>query len=415
MVISRTAEKIIYYDEVLTMSSRLAANPSQNTKYWHERYLKHELLLDEAINRILSSADKLDYNVSPIIQTDEANKKLISMEYKAFTLSNEGNFKKARQVLFSPEYKVNKEIYFNSVVTVVENIRKRMEDLLENARKDILYVKITTLIGTIILIMLWIYTIINIKKWHNKTLEAFNETTIYSKKLEQSSADIKAKNHELERFNFIVAHDLKESLRSIFSFSQLASNEEASKDAKEYLSKIQNSCKSMSILIDDLLSYAKLENKQINLVNIDLSKIIDILIEESLHDLIKSKNVKISYEELPTINTDKTKLTQALRNLITNAIIYNNSDHPCVDIYSKNTKENTIIYIKDNGIGIENEYSESIFELFNRLHDKRKYRGTGLGLSICKKAIESLGGKIWLEKSNKKGSVFAISLPKTYQ
>ena len=409
--ITQKAEQIIYYDEVLTMSARIATIPSQDTATWHKRYKEYELLLDDDIQNIVSLSGNLDYDVSPISQTDSANQKLITMEEEAFSLSYKGKFKEARAILFSPQYSENKKIYSTSIIKVVSNIRTRMQKLIKEAQQNLLHIKVASLTSGMLLVIMWFYTIIHIRRWHIQTRHAFINACESQRQLEESSQKLQAKNYELARFNFIVAHDLKESLRSIFSFSQLASNETNDKNTKNYLTRIQNSCRSMRSLIEDLLSYAKLDKSQIIKTRISVYEIVVSLRDESLNELVTSRNAEIICYDLPDLYTDRIRLTQVLANLITNGITYNCSPTPTINIYSEIKNNAQIIYIKDNGIGIDKEYSETIFELFTRLNDKRVYNGSGLGLSICKKNMESLGGDIWLEESEKDGSIFALEFP----
>jgi light-regulated signal transduction histidine kinase (bacteriophytochrome) len=167
----------------------------------------------------------------------------------------------------------------------------------------------------------------------------------------------------------------------------------------------------MRLLVDNLISYAKADRVQQPYSKINLNTLLKDICEENLNELIQSHQAIIHYKDLPTIKTDMIKLFQLFSNLISNAILYNDSPIPEVTITAKKNGNFMNILIIDNGIGIDMQYKDKIFELFERLNDKRRYHGSGLGLSICKRIVEMLGGKLWLDKSNNEGSVFIFSLP----
>jgi light-regulated signal transduction histidine kinase (bacteriophytochrome) len=127
---------------------------------------------------------------------------------------------------------------------------------------------------------------------------------------------------------------------------------------------------------------------------------------------IEQSGAVVSYDPLPTIRTDETQLTQVLQNLVGNAIKYRRAEVPRVHISSAKNGENEWIFsVRDNGLGIAPQYFERIFVLFQRLHGRNEFEGTGIGLAICKKVLERLGGRIWIESQPEKGSTFYFALP----
>jgi signal transduction histidine kinase len=385
------------------MSARMASSNLGELDFWHERYKTNEVRLDNIIAKVINNANYLGYDTTSVSLTNNANIKLVEMESAAFDYLEEGDYKSAQEILFSEEYSKYKKVYSLSITKFVENIQQNLKKTLLTAYDVVFYTKISAIIVFLLLGLVWIYTMVNIRRWHEATRIAFEDAT-------SSKEILQTKNHELERFNFIVAHDLKESLRSVFSFSQLIEAEKNTKDAKDYLSRIQNACLSMEALIEDLLSYTKINKSEINVTNVSLQNLIDKICNESLNSLLTSKNVQIIYSDLPEVKSDIIKINQVFSNIISNGVIYNNSEEIQVVITAEKLGGYWEVSFKDNGIGVDEEYFESIFDLFTRLNDKRNYKGNGLGLAICKKNMDMLGGSVFLRKSNKGGSEFVVRI-----
>ncbi len=237
-------------------------------------------------------------------------------------------------------------------------------------------------------------------------------------KIIATANELEKKNKELESFNYVASHDLQEPLRKIRVFSDFVIENPTSPDLPKYLSKIDNAATRMSDLINAVLMYSKLSNKEEQFSKVDLNKILDN-VKNDLELRIKETGAVISSNELPVIYSDSLQMEQLFSNLISNAIKFC-KDQPSIKIlFSRNAKginskiKKTYFSLSfsDNGIGIDPEYADRIFEMFQRLHGRRDYAGTGIGLSIVKKIIEHHGGEIKVTPNEHKGTSFIIMLP----
>jgi len=223
-------------------------------------------------------------------------------------------------------------------------------------------------------------------------------------------------NLELENFAFIASHDLKTPIRNIMSFSQLLKSK--SKDRLkpkelEYLDMIMKSTENMNQLVSDILKYSKSDSLEYQIEKVELYPMINQVIAE-LSRIIQEKNATINLriEKGYHVNGDKSMMMSAFQNLIKNALNYVPEGRSLqINIYSEHIKDDLIISVEDNGIGISPEYRKTVFLLFKRLHDQMTYKGTGIGLAIVKKVVEKHLGEIWVEANPTGGSVFKMSFP----
>jgi len=251
----------------------------------------------------------------------------------------------------------------------------------------------------------------NTKNKYSKTLE---------KKVEERTTDLKdsndqlmKSNEELERFAYISSHDLKEPLRNISSFIGLIARDvKFTEEPKlsQYLSIVQKNAKQMNRLIEDVLSYSSV-NKNIETDPVNLNEVMEDVRSSLLTFIIEKSALITLHQDLPTLIVNRQQIFQVFKNFIENGIKYNESEKPTIDI--KYYKESGVHHfsISDNGIGIEENYRDKIFVMFQRLHNREKYNGTGIGLSIVKKIIESLDGSISFDSEVDKGTTFRFSIP----
>jgi PAS domain S-box-containing protein len=228
------------------------------------------------------------------------------------------------------------------------------------------------------------------------------------------SIEIEARNKELDDFTYVVSHDLKEPLISIEGYSKILLREfeeSIGEEGKEFLSSLVHSSTRLKNLIDDLLALSRLGRVGEPTDDVPSGEVVREVISD-IQFTLRERNATVEVAgELPTVRYNRTQLGIVFRNLISNAIKFNASDHPIVRISSTRENNEYRILVADNGIGIEERYFEKIFMIFQRLHRNEEYRGTGAGLTIVKKIVENHGGRVSLESLPGKGSTFSFTIP----
>ncbi|MEA3356146.1 MAG: ATP-binding protein [Candidatus Bipolaricaulota bacterium] len=231
-----------------------------------------------------------------------------------------------------------------------------------------------------------------------------------TKRLEQS-------NTKLEEFSRVVSHDLKEPLRTLETFSDFLLedySERLDDEGASYLKSLKNSSSRMREMIDDLRALSSIHVDRASFQRVDVGRIIEDT-KEDLKIVLQGINLQVTADPPPVMGV-KTRITELFRNLITNAIKFNDKALPTIKIgWVEGTKAGEKVhtfFVQDNGIGIETRYHERIFELFEKLDPREHYEGTGAGLSICKRIVEEHGGEIWVESEVGKGTTFYFTIPK---
>lgn len=229
----------------------------------------------------------------------------------------------------------------------------------------------------------------------------------------RAEEELKRSNENLEQFAYVASHDLQEPLRMMASYSELLERRYKGRldtDADEFIGYIVDGAKRLQRLIHDLLAYSRVGRADIRFELIDCNSILG-KVKSVMSRSIEEKKASISNDKLPNVMGNESNFFQLFQNLIGNAIKFHGEEPPRVHIGASMQSDEWVFSVKDNGIGIEPEYNERIFLIFQRLHGRDKYPGTGIGLSICKKIVETQGGRIWVESELGKGSVFYFTVP----
>jgi PAS domain S-box-containing protein len=251
---------------------------------------------------------------------------------------------------------------------------------------------------------------------HGKFVTIINDITgrkQAEKKVLTTMDDLARSNAELERFAYVASHDLQEPLRMVSSYMQLLERRYKDKldsDALEFINFAVDGSNRMKILINDLLAYSRVGMRGEELAITNCEEMLANTLT-NLQASIEESKAKITHDPLPRVMADGTQLESLFQNLIGNAIKFHGSQPLLIHVGVKKDKNDWVFSVSDNGIGIDPQYFERIFILFQRLHNRQEYSGTGIGLAISKRIVERHGGRIWIESQAEKGSTFFFTLP----
>jgi light-regulated signal transduction histidine kinase (bacteriophytochrome) len=229
----------------------------------------------------------------------------------------------------------------------------------------------------------------------------------------RAAAELRRSNKELEQFAYVASHDLQEPLRMVTGYTQLLAKrygDNLDQKAKEYIGFAVDGAKRMQGLIEDLLTYSRVGSRGEAFASTNCEAVLGKTLA-GLQIAIRECGARVTHDPLPTVIGDDLQLGQLFQNLLGNAIKYRNSEAPQVHVSCKQETEQWTFAVQDNGIGIEPQYRERIFQIFQRLHTREEYEGSGIGLAVCKKIVERHGGQIWVESEVGKGSTFYFTLP----
>ena len=242
--------------------------------------------------------------------------------------------------------------------------------------------------------------------YYNKITDNLEQTVA------DRTAELSSSNQDLEQFAYIASHDLRQPLRKIRMCTEYLSEDYAhcfDEQAESYMGYITKSIDRMYLLIEDLLTYSRVGKQHEEYTAVNLQTVV----EDCLDDLsltIEEKQAIVNCADLPTIKGNLSEMRQLFQNLIGNSLKFTGDISPIIDITAMPQGEMYLFAVKDNGIGIEPQYSDKIFQMFQRLHNSSEYEGTGIGLAICHKIVARQGGEIWVESELNKGSSFFFTL-----
>ena len=250
---------------------------------------------------------------------------------------------------------------------------------------------------------------------HMEELKTANtELMNIQNELKENIKKLEISNAELEQFAYVASHDLQEPLRMVASFTQLLDmkyKDKLDSEADEYIDFIVEGSHRMKDLIDDLLSFSRLNTDKKEFHLTDLNQVLDSVLL-GLKSTIEEEDAHISKDNLPILWCDSSQISQVFQNLISNSIKFHQTP-PRIHISSEENDHEWVLGVSDEGIGIDPEHQQKIFDVFKRLHTREEYAGTGIGLSICKRIVERHNGKIWVESEPGEGANFYFTLPKT--
>lgn len=225
---------------------------------------------------------------------------------------------------------------------------------------------------------------------------------------------LEERNRDLDDFAYIASHDLKEPLRGIYNYSEFLIedySENIPQEGKDMLETLRTLSRRMETLIDNLLKYSKLSREEMIFSPVNLNKILDDTLE-TYSIFMKDNNAAVTVEkDMPTLKCDAAMVGEIFRNLITNGIKYNDKKYKKIHVGSFEKNNETVLFVRDNGIGIPEKHHKSIFKIFKRLHSRDEYGGgTGSGLTILRRAIDRHHGRIWIESTEGEGTTFYFTL-----
>lgn len=231
--------------------------------------------------------------------------------------------------------------------------------------------------------------------------------------LKEYTENLKRSNEDLERFAYVASHDLREPLRMVTSFSQLLEKNYKGRldaDADECIRYIVEGGTRMDALVNDLLDFSRVSSQGRPFKPTEMNQVVDETLQ-GLSVTIRESHAKIEVGTLPKATVDRTQMMQVFQNLISNAVKFSGRDDPEIRIDATTGDGEWIFSVRDKGIGIDPQFHNKIFDLFQRLHTGKEYSGTGIGLAICKRIVERHGGRIWVESAEGDGSTFYFTVP----
>jgi chemotaxis family two-component system sensor kinase Cph1 len=234
-----------------------------------------------------------------------------------------------------------------------------------------------------------------------------------SDELAKLAQHLERSNAELKKFAYVTSHDLQEPLNQVTNFAQLLEmryKSELDTDGKEFIGYVIEGVTLMQMLIDDVLEYSKVDTSRIAFQVTEVETTFDLALN-SLSQRIAQIGATITHDPFPTVMANSTQLIQVFLNLIGNAIKFRSSQPLKIHIGVQRQEDEWLFSVQDNGIGIDPQFSDRIFIIFQRLHTREEYPGTGMGLTICKKIIECHGGRIWIDSQVSHGTTIYFTIP----
>ncbi|MEK1943737.1 MAG: ATP-binding protein [Pseudomonas sp.] len=235
-----------------------------------------------------------------------------------------------------------------------------------------------------------------------------------AEEMAQLAGELRETNKELESFSYSVSHDLRAPLRHIAGYTELLGEMEAeqmSERGKRFLANISEAARFAGVLVDNLLSFSQMGRSALHLSDVDLGALVTSILEEMRPDY-EGRAIEWKIQPMPRVVADAAFIHMVLRNLISNAIKYtSNRDHAVIELGAHQQTDETVVFIRDNGVGFDMQYANKLFGVFQRLHRMEEFEGTGIGLATVKRIIERHGGRVWADGRIDQGATFFFALP----
>jgi signal transduction histidine kinase len=252
------------------------------------------------------------------------------------------------------------------------------------------------------------------RKKAEETIKELNKSL--EQRVKQRTAELEIANKELEAFSYSVSHDLKAPLRAMAGFANILSEDYAPKlddNGRRLIGVINDNVKKMEQLIEDLLKLSHMARQALDVVDIDVTTLVQSVCHELKEELIRDRAIEMSVKPLPAARADLTLAKQIFTNLISNAMKFTaHKEKAVIEIGGYDKDGERVYYVKDNGAGFDMKYEDKLFGVFQRLHGQDEFSGTGIGLAIVSNAVRRHGGKVWAEGQVDKGATFYFTLPK---
>ncbi|HEY4997824.1 MAG TPA: ATP-binding protein, partial [Usitatibacter sp.] len=232
--------------------------------------------------------------------------------------------------------------------------------------------------------------------------------------LELRARELTRSNEELQQFAYVASHDLQEPLRMVASYTQLLERRYGDKldgDAKEFMEFIVDGAARMKQLIEDLLAFSRVGTRGRDFREVASGDCLAKALS-NLRGAQEASGAVVTHDPMPMVLADASQLAQIFQNLIGNAMKFRGGESTRIHVGAETREQVWVFTVRDNGIGLDPQYSDRIFMMFQRLHNKAEYPGTGIGLAICKKIVERHGGRIWVDSRPGGGSTFGFTLPR---